>query len=363
MSTIDIDALLVEISPQAPCGPNLEYDPVFQALEREALGKAEVQYGSTITPAVPPDWKTVRRMAAELIDRSRDLRLAVYLTRANLALNGIAGLADGLTLIERLLDGRGPASILRSTDDDNDPSQRINSLAILSETTTLVRELKDASLVPCPAWDLSRPECSRSQAANCHPHRTGKDRTRIDRERHRRSRSKPARRRRRCARQGAERGRQHRTDPGTPGRQRPGAQFRCLGPTAAQGPCLPCFLEAGRSRRPGRPCRPRRTPGPPSDSPARAPRCSAGGDIASRDDVLRMLDHLLRYYQRNEPSSPVPILLERAKRLVPMNFFEIMKDLAPDGVAQLVVIRGPEGRSGKTSREIEPARPGKHVVR
>jgi type VI secretion system protein ImpA len=39
----------------------------------------------------------------------------------------------------------------------------------------------------------------------------------------------------------------------------------------------------------------------------------------------------------------VPLLLERAKRMVSMNFFELMQDLAPDGMPQLMVIKGPDG--------------------
>jgi type VI secretion system protein ImpA len=67
------------------------------------------------------------------------------------------------------------------------------------------------------------------------------------------------------------------------------------------------------------------------------------GEIGDRADVLRMLDKLITYYQRNEPSSPVPLLLERARRLVPKSFLEILEDLAPDGMAQLKVIKGPDG--------------------
>jgi type VI secretion system protein ImpA len=66
------------------------------------------------------------------------------------------------------------------------------------------------------------------------------------------------------------------------------------------------------------------------------------GDVASRDDVIRMIDKILAYYQRYEPSSPVPMLLERAKRLAPMNFMEVMENLAPDSMQQLNVIRGPQ---------------------
>ena len=41
MSVIDINALLTEVSPDQPCGDNLEYDPVFIELERAARGKEE----------------------------------------------------------------------------------------------------------------------------------------------------------------------------------------------------------------------------------------------------------------------------------------------------------------------------------
>jgi type VI secretion system protein ImpA len=53
MSVVDVDFLLQEVDPAAPCGPNLEYDPVFLELEQAMLGKPEVQYGDTISPAVP----------------------------------------------------------------------------------------------------------------------------------------------------------------------------------------------------------------------------------------------------------------------------------------------------------------------
>jgi len=64
--------------------------------------------------------------------------------------------------------------------------------------------------------------------------------------------------------------------------------------------------------------------------------------INSRGDVIRAIDLICAYYAQHEPSSPVPILLERAKRLVAKDFMDILRDLAPDGVAQLEMIRGPE---------------------
>lgn len=77
------------------------------------------------------------------------------------------------------------------------------------------------------------------------------------------------------------------------------------------------------------------------------PRPSAPlGPIRDRQDVIRALDALCEYYARCEPSSPVPLLLRRCKRLVPMGFLDIIKDLSPDALAQIELIKGPESADG-----------------
>ncbi len=64
------------------------------------------------------------------------------------------------------------------------------------------------------------------------------------------------------------------------------------------------------------------------------------GEINSRDEAMRVLDKVSDYFVRHEPSSPVPMLIRRAKRLVSKNFMEIVRDLAPDGLPQVEKIRG-----------------------
>jgi len=64
------------------------------------------------------------------------------------------------------------------------------------------------------------------------------------------------------------------------------------------------------------------------------------GEIRSREDVVRVLDRLSEYFRKNEPSSPVPLLLQRAKRLVSKDFMEILRDLTPDGVSQAEKLGG-----------------------
>lgn len=53
-----------------------------------------------------------------------------------------------------------------------------------------------------------------------------------------------------------------------------------------------------------------------------------------------MIDKICTYYERNEPSSPVPMLLQRAKRLVSKDYLDIMRDLTPDAVAQAESLGG-----------------------
>jgi len=83
-----------------------------------------------------------------------------------------------------------------------------------------------------------------------------------------------------------------------------------------------------------------------TDSPEAAGAAQAGasapmtGAITSRADVVRALDKICDYFAQNEPSSPIPLLLQRAKRLVSKSFVEIVQDLAPDGIAQVDTIRG-----------------------
>ncbi|MNF97993.1 hypothetical protein D3C84_808400 [compost metagenome] len=69
---------------------------------------------------------------------------------------------------------------------------------------------------------------------------------------------------------------------------------------------------------------------------------TVSGEINNRDDVLRSLDRILAYYTRHEPSSPLPVLLNRAKNLVHADFAAIVRNLIPDGMSQFENLRGPD---------------------
>ena len=79
---MNIEEFLAPISPEKPCGENLEYDADFQIMNQASLGKAEQQFGDTIIPAEPADWNTVEKYATSLLARTKDLRVMLALTHA-----------------------------------------------------------------------------------------------------------------------------------------------------------------------------------------------------------------------------------------------------------------------------------------
>lgn len=66
----------------------------------------------------------------------------------------------------------------------------------------------------------------------------------------------------------------------------------------------------------------------------------AGGAIKSHQDAIRALDAVADFFRRNEPSSPVPMFLERAKRLVAKDFLEVLADIAPEALPAVRAVGG-----------------------
>ncbi len=82
------------------------------------------------------------------------------------------------------------------------------------------------------------------------------------------------------------------------------------------------------------------------DATARKKSGLSGG-INNNQDVLAALKQICEYYKKYEPSSPVPILLERCTRLVGKGFMDVLKDIAPDGIDQASVVMGIRDESGE----------------
>ena len=345
MSVIDIEALLGEIAADAPCGEDLEYDPEFAELETLSQGAPERQYGDTIIAAEPPDWRGVKKTALALCQRTRDLRVGVTLARALLHTDGLPGFLDGLSVVagwlERYWGGVYP---LLDPDDDNDPTLRVNTLVALCDQDATLRGLRETPLVSSRA--LGRFSLRDVQIADgVLTPVAGTDEAELP----------------------------------TPAKI-DGAfldadldELRATAGAAAEAVQLAARIEALLTDQVGVTQAPdmsdlrevlkeirqvlaeqlhRRGVGLTDEGGGDATGdegaltgVAAGqrlvvGEIGSREDAIRMLEKISEYFERNEPSSPVPFLLKRTKKLVTKDFMAILHDLAPGGTEQASLIFG-----------------------
>ncbi|HZW19945.1 type VI secretion system protein TssA [Noviherbaspirillum sp.] len=342
---IEIEQFCSVLDGDNPAGSDLEYDHAFLALDVAQRGRAERQFGETVIPAEPPDWKQVLVQATTLAARTRDLRVACALTRALTHLHGPAGLVQGLQIIERLCrtlwDHIYPQL---DESEDNDPTLRMNALAPLSDRAGLLADIRDCVFVSArgmggctvrelevalgilpPSSDsstrpLALPEIDALVAsAQSEGHFS---------ENH--------------AQRAVELTRAlHAYLSGQVGVERaPDLQplIDRLRPLAEY--CRKFVSDEAPRESAGEP-----VPEPVQEqlSPAVA-RQAAGvqlsNEIRSSADAARMLDLICTYFEKHEPTNPAPLLLRRAQRLSTMSFYDIVRDIAPDAISAVDMVAG-----------------------
>lgn len=346
MATSDFDALLEPVAPDDPVGPNLEYDADFLAAFQAAEGTPERRMGDTVVAAEEPDWRQAQQLALGLMVRTKDLRIAVLLTRALLRLSGIAGLAQGLALVQGLI-GRYWEQVHPQLDpnDDNDPISRINVLMDLCSRETLLDSLRTTALIRSRAFgplsyrDIEVADGRASAPANTKPLEaaavSGAFRD-CDLDELAEVTSAAARA------LAAVRALIDSLATQVPSGVAPDFEplVKALSPIAE----LLAARLAERQPGDGVPTGGSRAEGERTRNAAQAVGVGSA-EIASREDVVRALDRICDYYSRNEPSSPVPLLLKRARRLATGSFLDIVRDLAPDSLAQIEKVCGTEQKS------------------
>jgi type VI secretion system protein ImpA len=136
-----VDAWLLPLEGEDPCGPNLEYDPESLELE-DVSGKPESQFG----PAEPADWARVREIAESLFGKTRDLRLAMWWGRAAVNLEGFSAVPATLALLVGLLDRFWEP--LHPLPDEDEPSAlaRLSVLGGLNKLDSLLGDVRNCKL-------------------------------------------------------------------------------------------------------------------------------------------------------------------------------------------------------------------------
>jgi type VI secretion system protein ImpA len=345
MSVLDVDRLTGVLAPESPAGEDLAYDAAYLELFRKAEGTPEQQVGETIKPAEEPSWGEVQRECLALVNRTRDLRLLAQLAVSSLKTQGLPGFHDALGVLRRTLEQFWETLYPRlDPEDGNDPLERVNILGALAaapetvgDPLRVIQRLREVPLTNSRAMGRFSLRSIALAAGEAQP-----------------------------------RGEEPKPGSGvidaafddTPLEDLQASDAAAAG-ARAEIKAIDAFLEkaigAGRSpdlapldkslsevqaalakalarRGVGSAAAGVSTNG--HGAPGAGP--SVPGEVRSHDDVLLALDRICQYYERAEPSSPVPLLLKRAKRLVSRNFVDILTDLSPDSMAQFKMIAGIE---------------------
>jgi type VI secretion system protein ImpA len=339
------DELLKPISEESPCGEDLSDDASLQDLEMMARGKEETQF----SPAEPPNWNKLQARCLELFARSKDLRIVMTLAVTSLELDGLPGFREALLLVKGLFE-KFAATVHPQLDpaDNYDPLQRMNIVASLAtpigtfgdphrilERVRAIPLCRSAQLGRFSLMDILRAE-SGATSREDKPTATMSQIESAFRD------SKP---------------------------EELGDTVLILGQClelvqsidqtitknagAANTPDLtPLTAELGAMRSRVAPYVKVETAVPAVDGPPKASQEVAGqqhlgrsgvapdGEISSRAEVIELLKKICRYYDQNEPSSPVPLVLNRAARLVGRDFMQIIQDLTPDAISTIRTITG-----------------------
>lgn len=348
MSLLELEALLAPISPAAPAGENLEYTPEFSALEEAAIGKPERQMGSGTLPGEPPNYNLLFTRSNELLRRSKDLRIAAHLTRACVDKHGFVGLHQGLALLHRLLANYWESVHPQlDPEDGNDPTMRVSALSALISAEFLGA----LRLAPMFVTQVAGPISLRyfSIVAGELPQPT--EGIKVDAnllEAGFREVQLPVLQTLAQSLQGARdeiKGLSDAFQKGAGGAQGPdfspldrivfqaqnAVRPRLAARLAEAAPAAASAAGGGAASTGG---------GAMPGAAVAEPAVGVSGAVRNRDDVVMLLDKIIGYYERHEPSSPLPLLLSRCRKLAALSFLDIVKDLAPAALAQVELIGG-----------------------
>jgi type VI secretion system protein ImpA len=331
----NVDSLLEPISAENPCGEDIGYDPQFIELDTLLQGRPETQFAA----AEEPDWKGVTERCLELFQRSKDLRVAVRLSLALLKMEGMPGFCDGLLVIRGLIERYWEPFYPRlDPDDGNDPLERVNILSSLAtpagtfgDPLQFLARLRQAPLSDSPQMGrVSLAEIAGGSAAGGEPISESQVQGAF--------RSTPPEKLREI----------YEAVTGAQGavKEIDDLLTKAVGNNQAVSfdPLTSILKDMRKTLAPF--AAPNETVEGTGDSAVVAtggvqPEGQGiSGSVRSRQDVIRVLDQVCDFYKRTEPSSPVPLILQRARRLVDMDFVQLLTDLAPESLNQINMIAG-----------------------
>jgi len=321
------------ISADFPAGPDMQYSPEFAELEAAATGTPEQQYGSVLIPAKAPEWQHVLELATKLSKETQDLRVLLPISRALTRLHGLPGLKAGLGILDSLLKHRWehvhPQILI---DGQEDPQVRFGVLSEFAAVDGLIGDIRQATALQTPLGAFTVRDLERiADQGSVELNGVSVSREQLDQMVRDLGQSETAALKLPGQlvqmlgeiRQGIE--------------ARSGSEFTPdLTPLKRPLERISSLLQAAMQTETetGEPAEAGELPASATDS------LSIPGTLTSRAAVIKAMDAICAYLERNEPTNPVPLLIRRARRLMDMSFLDIVKDVSPDGVNQVMFLVG-----------------------
>lgn len=139
---MNIEALLAPVSAPSPCGDDLSFSTEFDRITDMRRGDdPTLDQGEWVTALKVADWPGVADASGQLLQtRTKDLRLAMWMTEAWAMVDGFAGLEKGLHLCLRLCEVYWDE--LHPRPDGSDFEERIGNIGwLLQRVVALARVL------------------------------------------------------------------------------------------------------------------------------------------------------------------------------------------------------------------------------
>ena len=342
---MDVTSLLSARDADAPSGENLEYDFDFMQLQIAAQPGEERQVGKEIIAATEPDYKDVEQRAVAILERAHDLRAAVILGSAIVHTKGIRGFAEATAYVrgclEQFWDTCHPQL---DADDDNDPTFRINAVRGLGGSDTVLNNLRRAPLTASRTFgraSLRDIQMAFGEAPVAEGQTAQYDRTSVaaafaDTGEEGLAETLAAARSSLADVKAIEAVFSDRTPGYGPDldelRKMLQQIVRHMAEHVTAAPDAPD--EAADDDTDDAPV------GGAAHAPVRRGGGGPAGAVETAQDARLAIDQVIDYFRRFEPSSPVPIILDRAKRLIGADFMTILKDMAPGGLETAMMIGG-----------------------
>jgi len=336
---LNIDEFLVDHEGDTACGENLEYDSLLLEVREAIEGKPAQQIGDDVIEGIEPDWKLVKKNCLILCKQTHSLEVIISLIQALMNLEGFSGFADGSKLLKNVIDKYWTCIHPQLDPDDIDPIERLNKLAIFEDFNFLLSLQKIQLLSSKGVGTVNLYDIFNAKSPNDDENDgKGIDPKLID------AIFKS------CSQEDKEQAYSY--------LEKSAANFKSISSFlieeetvgASNAPSFNKLLKILNEAKSAVGVHLNHKTenvndfNDIDDSSTQSVAGSSGNvkssGINTRQDVISSIEKIEEYYQNNEPGSPIPLLLQRAKSLVDKDFIALMEDLSPDSLNQLMTILG-----------------------